>query len=70
MRESYKLPADYKFALVESDSCVMVDLQKVSDLSRIDGNNLIIVLINPNPLISESGTEAKFAISRSSDLSD
>ena len=70
MRESYKLPENYKFVLVERDSYVLVDLQKVSDLKRIDGANLIIVLINPNPLLSESGAEAKFAISRASDLSD
>ena len=40
------------------------------DLKSLDGSNLILVRVNPKPLLSESGAEAKFAISRASDLSD
>ena len=70
VRLDCNLPDDYKFVLVCRDSNTVVNLLRVWDLKNLDGANLILVRVNPKPLLSESGAEAKFAISRASDLSD
>ena len=70
MRASHNLPQDQEIAFVQQASYQILRLEKTSDIIYLDGTCLTVIKINPKAQLSESELEAKFIVSKATDLSD